>query len=317
MKLQKKILKFFTQDMRAATETDAQHGLAILKFFIQGMRPATLSAVGMPVIMATVWAFYYGGKFNKSLFFFTLLSGGFIQCAVNFFNDALDFKKGVDQTGRKGPARLTSQNQISPKQVMSFGFVSLFMALVTAVPLIVRGGWPILVLGLAAFLLTYLYSGTSFALADRGASEFFVILFFGLGAVGGAYYIQTLEWDDSLIYLGLQCGFWALSLLLVNYLRDEEEDRRAGRKNFVTIYGREIGVMSLAVTHLLIYLFCFYWFNFSPKTGALAFFILPLSAILIYFIAVTPPSPAYNRYLLLMSLLYSLFGMIWILSLII
>ena len=284
----------------------------ILKFFIQGMRPATLSAVGMPVVMATTWAFYNRGVFDKSLFLFTLLSGGFIQCAVNFFNDALDFKKGVDQKGRKGPPRLTAQSQVSPQQVMSFGFVSLFLALVTAVPLIVRGGWPILALGLMAFLLSYLYSGTSFALADRGASELFVILFFGLGAVGGTYYIQTLEWDNSLIYLGIQCGFWALSLLLVNYLRDEEEDHLAGRKNFVTVHGREIGIMGLAVIHLLIYLFCFYWFNFSPKAGALSSFTLPFSAVLIYFIAVTPPSPLYNRYLLFMSLLYSFFGVAWI-----
>ena len=294
-----------------------QSGMILAKAFIQGARPATLPAVGVPIVMATIWAFYNHEMFNKTLFFFTLLSGGFIQCAVNFFNDGLDFKKGVDHEGRKGPQRLTTQGLVSFKQVMSFGFVSLFMAFIIALPLIIKGGWPILALGLVAFFLTYLYSGTSFALADRGASEFFVILFFGLGAVSGTYYIQTLEWDSSLIYLGIQCGFWALSILLVNYLRDEKEDRLAGRKNLVTVYGREIGIMSLAVVHLLIYLFCFYWFNLNPKAGALSFFTLPLSAILIYFIAVTPPSPVYNRYLLLMSLLYSLFGVVWIMGFII
>ena len=276
-----------------------------------------MPAVGVPVFMATTWAFYQQGVFDKTLLLFTLLSGGLIQCAVNFFNDGLDFKKGVDHEGRKGPQRLTTQSQVSFKQVMSFGFISLSLAFVIALPLIARGGWPVLALGLVAFILTYIYSGTSFALADRGASELFVILFFGLGAVGGTYYIQTLKWDNSLIYLGIQCGFWALSILLVNYLRDEKEDRLAGRKNLVTVYGREIGIMGLAVIHLLIYLFCFYWFNLNPKAGALSFFTLPLSAILIYFIAVTPPSPVYNRYLFFMSLLYSLFGMVWMMGFII
>lgn len=302
--------------MNSLTYQKIKSGMTLAKAFIQGARSATLPAVGVPVLMATAWAFYNHEMFNKTLFLLTLLSGGFIQCAVNFFNDGLDFKKGVDHKERKGPARLTTQGQVSFKQVMFFGFISLFLAFVIALPLIMRGGWPILVLGLVAFLLTYLYSGSSFALADQGASELFVILFFGLGAVGGTYYIQTLEWDNSLIYLGIQCGFWALSILLVNYLRDEKEDRLAGRKNLVTVYGREIGIMGLAVVHLLIYLFCFYWFNFNPKAGTLSFFTLPLSAILIYFIAVTPPSPTYNRYLLFMSFLYSLFGVVWVTSLI-
>ena len=293
-----------------------QSGMKLAIAFIQGARPVTLTAVAVPVMMAAAWAFYHRGIFDRYLFLFTLLSGGFIQCAVNFFNDVLDFKKGVDQKGRKGPPRLTAQGRLSPKQVMLFGFVSLFLSLITAIPLIAKGGWPILVLGLTAFLLTYLYSGSPLALANRGASEFFVILFFGLGSVGGAYYIQTLKWDDSLIYLGVQCGFWALSLLLINYLRDEEEDRQAGRKNLVTVYGREVGIMGLAVIHLLIYLFCFYWLNFIPKAGALSFLTLPFSAILIYFIAVTPPSPTYNKYLFFMSLLYSFFGMVWVFGLV-
>ena len=286
--------------------------VTLSKAFIQGGRPVTLSAVFVPIAMASTWAFYYRGVFDKSLFFFTLLSGGFIQFAVNFFNDVLDFKKGVDQRERKGPTRLTSQGKLSPQQVMSFGIFSLFLAFITALPLITRGGWPILVLGVVSLILTYLYSGTSFALADRGASELFVILFFGLGAVGGTYYIQTLEWDSSMIYLGIQCGLWALSLLLINYLRDEKEDRNAGRKNLVTVYGREAGFMGLAIIHLLIYLFCFYWFNFNPKAGALSFFILPGSACLIYFTAVTPPSSRYNQFLAFMSLLYILFGAVWI-----
>ncbi|MCY4512911.1 MAG: prenyltransferase [Bdellovibrionales bacterium] len=286
--------------------------MTLIKAFAQGARLITLPAVGVPVLMATVWAFYHRGVFDKNLFIFTLLSGGFIQCAVNFFNDVLDFKKGVDQEGRKGPPRLTAQERFSQKQVMSFGFISLFLACIIALPLIISGGWPILALGLVSCLLTYLYSGSSFAMADKGASELFVILFFGLGAVGGTYYIQTLEWDSSLIYLGLQCGFWALSILLVNYLRDEKEDRSAGRKNLVTLYGREWGLLGLAVTQLLIYLFCFYWLDTHPKAGALSFCTLPLSAVLIYFIAVTPPSPLYNRYLFFMSLLYSLFGIAWI-----
>ena len=287
------------------------HFPGLIKTFLQGARLKTLSAVCVPVCLSTIWAFQKEKVFDVALFLCVLFSGGFIQCAVNFFNDVLDFKKGVDGKNRKGPARLTQSGQSSPLKVMSFGLFSVGLAVVTAVPLIFQAGWPILILGLTALSCAWLYSGSPFPLAEKGISELFVVLFFGLGAVGGSYYIQTLKWDNSLIYLGLQCGLWSLSLLLINHLRDEEGDRRAGRKNWITLYGREAGLLALGMSQLVIYLFCFYWLDLIPKAGALSFLTLPGSAVLIYFISVTPPSPRYNKYLGLMSLLYCLFGLLW------
>ena len=286
--------------------------IGLIKAFFRGARLKTLSAVGAPVCMATAWAFQTEKVFDTAIFLCALFSGGFIQCAVNFFNDVLDFKKGVDGKDRKGPARLTQTGEVSPRVVMSFGLLSVFLAGVTAVPLILQGGWPILVLGLTGLGCAWLYSGPPFPLAEKGISELFVVIFFGLAAVAGSYYIQTLKWDDSLIYLGLQCGLWSLSLLLINHLRDEESDRRASRKNWITLYGREGGLLALGTAQLIIYLFCFYWLDVVPKAGALAFLTFPGSAVLLYFISVTPPSPRYNKYLGYMSLLYCLFGLLWI-----
>ena len=264
--------------------------------FALGARLKTLSATGVPVITASAFAFKKQGVFDTSLFFCTLLSGGFIQCAVNFFNDSADFKRGVDGEKRLGPRRLAGR--LSLKQVTAFGTASLILSLIFALPLIVRGGLPVLALGLTAFVLTYLYSGGPFALTHRGLSELFAVVFFGPAAVGGAYYIQTLKWDGHLTYnIGLQCGFWALSLLLINYLRDEEADRRGGRKTLVTVYGREAGILGLSVTGLLIYLFGFHLLDTLPKAGAMSFLTLPGFAVLVYLIAVTPPSPRYNKYL--------------------
>ena len=288
--------------------------LQTLADFALGARLKTLSAVGVPVITASAFAFKKQGVFDTTLFLCTLLSGGFIQCAVNFFNDSADFKTGVDGEKRLGPQRLSAR--LSLKRVTAFGTASLILSLIFALPLIIRGGWPILALGLTAFALTYLYSGGPFALTHRGLSELFVVVFFGPMAVGGTYYIQTLKWDGPLTYyMGLQCGFWALSLLLINYLRDEESDRRGGRKTLVTVHGREAGILGLAVVQLLIYLFGFYLLDTLPKVGALSFLTLPGSAVLVYLIAVTPPSPRYNRYLGLMSLLYTFFGMTLIIGL--
>ncbi len=285
-----------------------------LAAFVQGARLQTLSAVIVPIAMATTLAFYKENTFNLKIFFFTLISGVFLQMAANFFNDALDFKFGGDTSLRKGPARLAQTKRLSTKSVFFFGFFCAAIAFLTGLVLVLRGGWPVLLFGLVALCLSYFYTGYSFSLVKKGLAELAVFFFFGFFAVSMTYYLQTLKWDSSVIYLGIQCGLWALSLLLVNYLRDEEEDRLSGRKHLVVVYGRAGGLLSLVITQFFIYLLCFYWLDFNMKGGFFSFFLIIPSLFLTYFICTTPPSSKYNLFMFLISLLYILFGASWILG---
>ena len=249
----------------------------------------------------------------KNIFsFFTFFSALFIQIAVNFFNDALDSKEEIDSSLRKGPSRIVQSGNLSFFQVQLLGLLSCCMAIFCGIPLIGIGGWPILILGLLSCSLAYFYTGTRFSLLKIGLSEVLCFLFFGPIAVFGTYYLQTLTLDISLIYLGIPCGLWALFILLINHLRDEEEDRKGGRKHFVILYGRTHTLFFLIVIQAFIYLFCFFWLGQGLKSGAWSFFVLPFSALLLYYICTTPPSQKYNLYLALCSLLYTLFGALWI-----
>lgn len=288
-------------------------------FFIlmAGTRLKTLPAIISPIVMSSIWALHQTGTFKKDLFFFTLLSALFLQIATNFFNDAMDFKEGVDSSLRTGPLRLVQSGRASFFLVRFYGFLFCGCACLCGLPLILRGGWPILLLGLCSCLLSYLYTASPFSLLKTGLSEFCCLLFFGLGAVGGSYYLQTLSLDFSLIYLGIQCGLWALSILLINYLRDEKEDRAGGRKHFVTVYGRTHSLFFLFIIQAMLYLLCFFWIGEGLLSGALTFLLFPFSAGLLYFISTSPPSSKYNLYLALCSLLYVCFGVLWILGLLI
>ena len=165
----------------------------------------------------------------------------------------------------------------------------------------------------SCFLLINLFLHSQPVLSfENRLSEFFCVGFFGLGAVTGSYYLQSLSLDSSLIYLGIQCGLWALSILLINYLRDEEEDRLGGRKHLVTHYGRTHSLLFLCIIQAFIYLLCFFWLGQGLKSGAWCFFLAPFSSILIYFGMYHPPDKKYNFYLALFSLLYTLFGGLWI-----
>ena len=284
-----------------------------LVLFVRGARPQTLLAVLIPVLTANGLAFHQTGRLNLWIMLLTALSGLCIQAGVNFFNDAYDFKTGADSQGRKGPPRLTASGKKSFSQVRGWGRLSCFFACLLGAPLVLRGGWGILILGLISCAMAWRYSAGHFSLLKLGLSEFVCFLFFGPLAVFGSYWLQTLSWNDHTIYLGIQCGLQAVSLLLINYLRDEEEDRRAGRKHLVTVFSRSHGLLFLVAGQAVAYLLCFYWMGSSgtEKAGAFSFFVLPFASVLMYKVCASPPSSKYNLYLALTALAYTLFGGAW------
>ncbi len=284
-------------------------------FFIEGARLKTLPAILSPIAMSSAWAFYQTGFLKKDILFWTALSASCIQISANLFNDALDYKQGVDSHLRKGPKRLSQTGKLSFSQIQNWAIFTSVLAVLAGVPLILRGGWPILILGIVSCVLAYLYTGTKFSLLRLGLSELFCFLFFGPIAVFGTYYLQSLHWDMNIIYLGIPCGLWSLSLLLINHLRDEKEDRAGGRRHFVTLYGRTHALFFLTIAQAFIYLICFFWMGQGLKSGALSFFVMPFSALLIYFIASQASSSKYNSYLALCSLLYTVYSGLWIVGL--
>ena len=281
----------------------------LIFYFLQGSRPYTLPASLLPILVATSLAFKERSVFDFKIFIFCMLCACFIQVAVNFFNDALDQNEGLDSKDRLGPTRL-SQGLLPSKTVLYFGFFSLFLAFLFGLPLVFKGGWLIFLFGVLSLISCLMYCGSQFSFVKTGVSELAVVLFFGLVACTGAYYLQTLEFSFSSVYLGIQCGFHALSILLINFLRDRKEDERAGRVHVATRLGHEGAFFVFICVQAFIYLFSFYWMA-SPlaNAGALSFFVVVLSVGLISLIGNTPPSKKYNLYLALCSLIYCI--LVW------
>lgn len=203
---------------------------------IQAIRPKTLAAAVAPVWMGTALA-WADGKFHAWSAFLCLWGALLIQIGTNVANDYFDFIKGADQAKRQGPVRVTQAGWVEP-QTMWWAFVLVFVvAFLSGIPLVWRGGWPIVWIGLLSIASGIGYTRGAYALAYTGWADIFALIFFGPVAVGATYYLQALTISPVVVLWGLAPGLIAMGLLTVNNLRDIDTDREVNKKTLAVRWG--------------------------------------------------------------------------------
>ena len=199
-------------------------------------RPRTLPAAVAPVLIGTAMAFGDGALHGPAALA-ALTCAVLIQVATNLANDLCDFEKGADTEARLGPMRVTQAGLVSP-QTMRRGIAAvLALTLLCGLYLVWRGGWPILVIGVASIAAGLLYTGGPRPLGYMGLGDLLVLVFFGPVAVAGTYYVQALTVNPTVVAAGLGPGLISVAMLAVNNLRDTNEDRRAGKKTLAVRLG--------------------------------------------------------------------------------
>lgn len=251
---------------------------------------------------------FEGGGWDVKLAVWTLMGAVWIQIATNFFNDAIDADKGADTDARLGPVRATASGQLSRRVVYGAAVLCLLVAAVFGYLLYAERGWSIIAIGIPSLYLCYGYTGGPVPLAYRGLGELFVILFFGIVAVVGTYFVQTGKWDSHAGQIGLAVGCLSAVLISINNLRDVDEDRSNQKNTLAVKWGRRNALKLLLMMTLLPYGIAF----LRLVDGAVdaVCFALPLAlGVWIWGrVSSTPPSEVYNRYLALSAVQLILFA---------
>lgn len=199
-------------------------------------RPKTLSAAIAPVIAGSAVAFHEHG-FHLPTAIVALVTALLLQIAANFANDAIDFKRGADTADRTGPLRVTASGLITADDVLRATWITLGLAVMSGLYLVWRGGWPFLLLGLAALVCAVAYTGGPFPISYLGLGEVFVFLFFGPIAVAGTAYVQTHHLTMLALAVSVPMGALAMGILIVNNLRDLATDAKAGKRTVAVRIG--------------------------------------------------------------------------------
>ena len=139
--------------------------MSVVKNLILAARPKTLTASLVPIAVGSALAARLFGDYSFTISLLAFLSAICIQVATNLFNDAIDFRTGADSKSRLGPTRVTQAGIFSEATVWRLAYLFLALALILGIPLVVVGGWPIVIIGLASLALAYGYTGGPYPLA--------------------------------------------------------------------------------------------------------------------------------------------------------
>lgn len=210
--------------------------ISSIQAWILGSRPKTLPAAAAPVIVGSGAAFAEGG-FSLLPALAALFGSLLLQIGANFANDYFDYKKGADAGERLGPIRVTQSGLLSPTSVQISMWVSFFLAALCGVYLTLVSGIWIIIIGVLAILAAIAYTGGPFPYGYKGLGEIFVFLFFGLAAVCGTYYAQTLTISWLAVLSSFPMGLLICAILVINNLRDVENDRLNHKNTLAVKFG--------------------------------------------------------------------------------
>jgi len=218
---------------------------------------------------------------------------------VNLSNDYFDHKSGADKlrftllnqafeeivVKEKGGKSIYWQGNSFDRGLISDKTGKVLMvclaigAVVLSIPIILYGGWIVLLLGAIALFLSYFYTAPPLNLGARGLGEVDVLVSFAMMSFFSFYVIaQQLSWPALVI--GIIVGIGAMIMRIVDEMSGREAHIAAGEKDLVVRFGVDrvtnilIGI--LAVMYGLAFVLAYHNLTF-----ALLFLTIPFGVSMI------------------------------------
>jgi len=251
-------------------------------------RPQTLPAAAAPVVVGTGLA-WGEGVFAPLPALAALVGAALIQVGTNLANDYYDARKGADTADREGFTRVTAAGLIEPAAVRRAAGLTFAAAILVGTYLVYVGGLPILVVGLASVAAGIAYTAGPYPLGYHGLGDLFVFVFFGVIAVAGTYYVQAAArlaeplplWlaggtvPVAAVVASLPVAALSTNILVVNNVRDREEDARSGKRTLAVRFGYRFSRLQFGALLVLAYAVPF-WFLLGGRSPAV---LAPLATV--------------------------------------
>lgn len=212
--------------------------IASIKKWFYAIRPYSFFVSMATVVLSAAIAFNEG-YIQWLPAILCLIFAVMAQITSNLVNDYADFKTGSDNENSMGKDRKLVTGEITPKQMLIAITISAILCLLVGLPLIFWGGWILLPFGLLIIAAAFCYSLGPLPLSYKALGDVAVILFFGIIPVTFTYFILTKKITLEIVSAGLAMGLVVDELLIVNNIRDVEEDKLHNKITTAVLFGKE------------------------------------------------------------------------------
>lgn len=212
-----------------------------LQVWYQAIRPFSLSASLVPVCVGSMLAAQAGGV-QWGVFALVILAALLVQSGTNLTDEYADHQPELIAHKVLAPYKVIARGALTRHQVRQGAMLCFGLAAVIGLYLVTRTSWPLALVCLASVGVAYGYSAGPWPLGNLGLGEPLVFVFMGPVMVVGSLYVQvhTVSW--AAVWLSLPVACLVTAILVVNNLRDVDEDRRSGKRTFATLWGQPVGV---------------------------------------------------------------------------
>lgn len=213
-------------------QTDSPGRIAAWMAYV---RPKTWGVAVAPVLASLALYVSEHHSFRWDVAFFTLTIAVLMQVITNMQNDRGYTERKLEVGNRRGLPRATARGWISMEAAKRALIGTVVLALLNTVLLVWYGGAVFLAVGVASVIAAYAYMGGPKPIAYTPFGELVVLIFFGLTAVCGTYYLQAEMLSFNAVLLGVALGSIAAAVLAVNNWRDHVHDASIGRRTLAVV----------------------------------------------------------------------------------
>jgi 1,4-dihydroxy-2-naphthoate octaprenyltransferase len=195
----------------------------------------------------------------------------FLAMFVNLSNDYFDHKSGADSKRfakrdpefEAGLKEVVNQKfywsgnsfddgEISEKGGKQLLAVIAAVAIILAIPILLYGGWVVILLGAIAFFLAYFYTAPPLNLGARGLGELDVFISFAMMSYF-SFYVIVPEFNWQMLLIAVTIGFAVMLMRFVDQMSGYDAHVAAGEKDWCVRLGLERAVSATAVLLAIFY----------------------------------------------------------------
>jgi 1,4-dihydroxy-2-naphthoate octaprenyltransferase len=227
------------------------------------------------VLVGTALAFR-DGAFDGVRFVLTLLGSMLVQIGTNLVDEYTDHEQAGSQGKLLAPYKVIALGVLSAQAVRAGAFLSFAVATGIGVYLVLVTSWVLLLCCVASLLVAYSYSAGPLPLGNVGLGQPLVFIFMGLLMVVATYYVQTDTLTAPAFLAGVPVACLVTAILVVNDLRDIEEDRQTGKTTPVSRFGPRFGLWSFVLLVAGAYVSLLLWLVIQPSVFPILLALLAL-----------------------------------------